>query len=332
MTIHSWLINTSKQFKDAGLTTAQLDAEVLLAEFLQKDRSWLHAHPELSLQEALQGASLHRSKENSLPLMQGASLNFSLNLLEEMVERRKRHEPIAYIIGKQEFYGRDFIVNKDVMVPRPETETMLELLLNQVYRLQITDYGKMPKKTVHSKQFTVNNPTTFVDVGTGSGCIIISLALEHNCKQFTVNSKLFGIDISKPALKIAKQNTKKHKVNVEFLHGNLLEPLFNSKQFTVNSNLVVLANLPYVPNNYPVNKATKHEPKIALFSGDDGLNHYRQLFEQLSKFTVYNLRFTVLTESLTEQHKELKKIAKKAGFKQTKEKDLIQVFVRPSTL
>lgn len=249
--------------------TPRLDSEVLLCHVLQKDRAWLFAHPDF----VLQGASLRK-----------------VNLL---LKRRINAEPIAYILGKCEFYGREFLVNKNVLVPRPESETLIDFL----------------------KKFA-NGKSKIIDVGTGSGALAITAKLE------LLDCEVIAVDIDSKCLSVAKSNANKHKAKIEFLQSDLL-----SKLPTTNYKLTtVLANLPYVPNEYKINEAAKHEPKLALYGGDDGLALYRRLFDQLQKFLVDSLRFTVLTESLAFQHHELAKIAEKAGFKQTHKQDLIQVF------
>jgi methylase of polypeptide subunit release factors len=141
-----------------------------------------------------------------------------------------------------------------------------------------------------------------------------------------------GLDISEAALKIAEKNAEKLNAPVTFRHFDLLT---NELSSVINpQSSILLANLPYVPDNYPVNKATTFEPDIALFAGKDGLDFYRKLFEQLatvastenSKLETQNC--LVFTESLPEQHGELENIAKRAGYKLLKTQDLIQVFSR----
>lgn len=277
MNIRNWLINAEKTLIDTS-GTARLDTEVLLADALDKDKSWLYAHPDQEIEAT------------------------TLKKLNSQLKRRVLHEPLAYIRGKSEFYGREFLVDKRVLVPRPETETLIALAIEQVigYRLKIKD------------------KITIVDVGTGSGALAITAKLE------LPYSEVIATDIDSKCIKLAQRNARKHKANIKFLEGDLLAPFSNLQPITYN--LVVLANLPYVPTNYPINQAAAHEPKLAIFGGPDGLDLYRQLFNQLSKFTVDSQQLTVFTESLNFQHKELNKIAKKAGFKQIAVRDLIQVF------
>lgn len=291
MTVGAFLNESVHRLKIASVPSYRLDAEVLISETLGVDKSWLLAHEDEEL----------TSEQTSA--------------LERIVNRRSNHEPVAYILGSKEFYGRDFYVNKDVLVPRPESETMIELLLNQIgdWRLEIEDGLQI------------------VDIGTGSGNLIITAKLEMP-KVESRKSKVsyIGLDISKTALEIAKRNAKNLKANVDFKHFDLLKDnlsLILSSKFSI----CILANLPYVPTSYPINEPAKQEPKIALFSGDDGLYYYRQLFKQMLTLTANGLLLTVFTEALPFQHAELVSIAKSSGFKLTESKDLIQVFTRPST-
>ena len=291
MTIDTLLIESIKLLKDAHISTAKLDAEVLFADELDRDRSWINAHGDFMLSTEI------------------------IKKINNKVKRRINHEPLAYIRGFQEFYGRKFKVDKTVLVPRPETETIIELLVKSVERIADSVEGLQ-----------------IVDIGTGSGNLIITSALETS-KFESLKSKVsyIGIDISDKALEVSRKNNKDHDVKIKFLQSDLLSNF--STLYPIPSTLIILANLPYVPENYSVNKATEHEPKIALFSGSDGLDHFRRLFEQLrqregrrEKIAVYKSKYIVITESLLEQHEELAKIAKLAGYKLTSEKDLVQVF------
>ena len=160
------------------------------------------------------------------------------------------NEPVQYIIGEACFYGYDFIVNKDVLIPRPETEELVE---NVLYLYD--DYMKGQKVEV-------------VDVGTGSGCISVTLAAEE--KNMTVTAT----DISEDALAVARRNASKMGVNVNFLQGDMLKPIMDRK-FDI-----LVSNPPYIPNEEVVDSLVKdNEPNVALFGGDDGLKFYRIILE-----------------------------------------------------
>ena len=275
--INSWLDQASKKLRESSIDSARLDAEILLADILGKDRSWLLAHPEYELDEN------------------------HVRTLNAQVKRRSTHEPIAYIRGKQEFYGRDFIVTSDTLTPRPETETMLGVLLEFTKTLGTKDTENLK----------------IIDIGTGTGCIAITAKLE------LPTSVVYATEISKSALSVAKQNASKHEANVIFMRADLMSRLGAD----VVDGAILCCNLPYVPDNYPINKAAKHEPAIALFSGKDGLSHYQDLFSSLAMLEQRGqYPFAILTESLVSQHEQLAQIAAKVGFKLQKTEDLIQFF------
>lgn len=266
MIVDKFIKTSAAKLKSAGIGTARLDALVLLEDATRKDRAWLLAHPE----HIVRGPSSHK--------------------LAEQITRRANHEPLAYIRGKTEFYGRDFIITKDVLEPRPESETMIDLL----------------KKIAKPSQ-------VIVDVGTGSGALAITAQLEMP------NSTVYGTDIDAKCLEVARKNAKKYNAPIKFFEGNLIEPLPSSAKPQI-----LLCNLPYVPNSYTLNDAAKNEPKTAIFGGNDGLNIYRKLFTLL-KIGKFKPRY-ILSESLPFQQKELAKIAQKAGFKLQKTDDFIQLF------
>ena len=189
------------------------------------------------------------------------------------VTRRLKREPLAYITGHKEFYGLDFRVNKHVLIPRPETELMVEEALKHV--------------THSTKHITV------VDVGTGSGCIIITLVKILNLKSKILNLKLFATDVSQPALAVARQNAKFHGVSrhIKFFRGNLLEPILKNPKHLENPKnpIVILANLPYLTPKQVKNSPTiEYEPKLALSAGPDGLKYYRRLLSQIKRLLKVN--------------------------------------------
>lgn len=267
MNIKKWLEASTKALGKADIATAQLDCLVLLEDELKKDKSFLLSHPEVKL-----------------------SPN-SLKKLDKQVKSRALHEPLSYIRGKSEFYGREFLVNKHTLEPRPETETMIDVL-----------------KSLPRQQ-------TIVDIGTGSGCLAITAKLE------LPGTKIYATDISSKCLDIAEQNSKNLSAEIGFYKGDLLDAVPTK---VLNSPLFILANLPYVPNKYSINKAAANEPKIAIFGGEDGLDIYRKLFNQIEKQS--KKPSFVLTESLPFQHKELAKIAELSGYALKKTDDFIQVF------
>ena len=165
--------------------------------------------------------------------------------------------PIQYIKGVETFFGRDFKVNENVLIPRYETEELVE---NILYR--IDDY------------FSGYKNITLCDVGTGSGAIAISLALEEP------KLKVYATDISDLALTVAKENANNLNADVEFLVGDMLQPLIE-KNLKVD---IFVSNPPYIPQEQEIEAVVKdNEPHVALFGGNDGLYFYRKIFEGVNE-------------------------------------------------
>ena len=176
---------------------------------------------------------------------------------QEGMQRYMNGEPIQYIKGKETFFSRDFIVNENVLIPRYETEEVVE---NILYR--IDDY------------FEDYQIIDLCDVGTGSGAIAISLALEEP------KLKVVATDISEDALDVARLNAKELKAHVEFYQGDMLEPLINRNRKVD----IFVSNPPYIPNNQEIESVVKdNEPHVALFGGQDGLYFYRKIFSKVKE-------------------------------------------------
>lgn len=275
MTVQEFLQYSTKILERAGIGMARLDCLVLLEDATGKDRAYLLAHPETTLQ----GVTLQR--------------------LRKQIERRKKHVPLAQIRGKTEFYGREFIVNKHVLEPRPESETMIDCF----------------KSLCKEYPCYKDTPCKVVDVGTGSGALGITAKLE------IPEAEVILTDVDPKCLEIARKNAAKHKVEVKIMQADLLTNVPKIDE--------ILANLPYVPDSYKINRAALNEPKGAIFGGPDGLDLYRRLFEQVSKLE--RKPKYILTESLPFQHKKLAQIAAKSGYKKLKEEDFIQLFTALSS-
>jgi len=263
----AWLSAATAKLEHSGIGTARLDSLVLLADELKRDKAWILAHPETELT--------------------GAQAE---NLAKKLV-RRSGHEPLSYIRRRSEFYGREFSVTSAVLQPRPESETMIDML-GQL---------SLPKNPV------------FVDVGTGCGALAITAKLE------LPKSQVIAIDIDPLCLKIARQNARKHRVEIKFQQGNLLDLVLSAPHIDV-----ILANLPYIPDGWQISEAAGREPRLAIFGGGDGLLLYRAIFKQLSEISTPP-RF-VLTESMPPQHKKLRAIAQKSDYLAKDEQDFIQLF------
>jgi release factor glutamine methyltransferase len=264
MKLGQFLKSSTAKLDKVDISSARLDALILLEDALHKDRAWILAHPEHEI------------------------TNIQVERINKKLERRARHIPLAYVRGHTEFYGRKFKVNRHVLEPRPESEAMIEL-------------AKKLAKT----------GSAIADVGTGSGALGITVALE-------VRDSIVDLyDISAGAVAVAKHNTHLHELHLHCRKMNLLNRPLRFYD-------IILANLPYVPNNWHINQAAMAEPKIAIFGGSDGLDIYRKLFAQLEHFT-WKPKF-VLTEALPPQHQKLAAIAENHGFELHTSDDFIQVF------
>jgi release factor glutamine methyltransferase len=173
------------------------------------------------------------------------------------VKRHAAGEPIQYIIGSEEFYSRRFHVNEHVLIPRPETE---ELVYGTLQRLE--------------KLFPERRQIDLVDVGTGSGAISVTLKLEKPALKVTAT------DLSVDALEMARKNASELGAEIEFIQGDLLQPLIlQGKKVDV-----VISNPPYIPvadQDWMSDIVTDHEPHMALFAGEDGLDLYRRFMDEL---------------------------------------------------
>lgn len=272
MTIQEWLGSTHAQLASAGIATARLDSLVLMSDELAHDKSWVLAHSDHILQRS------------------------EIDILNTKVAQRMQHIPLAYIRGKVEFYGRNLSVCKHVLVPRPESESIIELL-----------------KALPSPR----SQSTIIDIGTGSGALAITVKLEFPAMR------VIATDIDKTCLKLAKQNAVDLSAQIEFLQGDLLEPL-TSISLETNSQTTLMCNLPYVPIDFPINRAATHEPSTALFSGYDGLDHYLKLCAQLDVLSA--TPDYILTESLVIQHAELTKLLGHHGYIMHSSDSLAQCF------
>lgn len=271
MNYGQWLAYAQKQLRDAGISSARLDALLIMEYVLLRDRAQLLAHQEQTLTQ------------------------HDLVKLNALLHRRLTHEPMAYILGISEFYGRSFVVSRDVLTPRPETEAMIELLCEL------------------SPQ-----PTHVVDVGTGSGCIAITAALE------LPNITVIGTDNDPKCIDIAKLNADRLNAHVSFIVTDLIQNIDPD----VLAGATILANLPYVPEDHPINSAAAHEPATAIFSPQEGLQHYKRLFDQIQAFDGSNGPLYIVCESLEPQHDPLNALASNYGWKLAKTSGLQQLFTR----
>ncbi len=225
----------AQELAAADLQGVRLDAQVLLSSVLGLERAQLYAYPEYEL-----SAEQKRS-------------------YQALLARRAQHEPMAYVLGHKEFYGLDFFVDQRVLIPRPETELLVETALAHI----------------QSRLNTGQQPVV-ADIGTGSGAIPITIAVEEPRLPY-----LFACDISAAALEVAHINCERHHVSerVHLLQGDLLAPLPGPVDLLV-------ANLPYVGTkeaDSATSDVVSYEPHIALFSGPDGLDLLLRLCTEAKK-------------------------------------------------
>ncbi|MFZ3009668.1 MAG: HemK/PrmC family methyltransferase [Candidatus Microsaccharimonas sp.] len=267
LSIKDWLDDATRQLVFANISSARLDSELILAHTLRQPRSYLHAHNEHLLTD--------REQE-----IAGARLALRLD-----------HVPVAYIIGHKEFYGRRFRVTTATLIPRPESEMLVELL-----------HLAIPKNAT----LLAEKPLRLVDVGTGSGILGITAKLAFPELLVTL------VDISRHSLGVAEQNAKQHDAEVEILRSDLLT------QYPYIADIVI-ANLPYVDPDWERSKETNHEPAEALFASDGGKALINRLITQ-TKDRLANSGYLILEADPT-QHKDIIKFASSHGLLLAEQKD-----------
>jgi release factor glutamine methyltransferase len=241
------------RLNSASIPSAALAGELLLMHALSRDRTWLYTHPEEPIDPS------------------AAEKYFAL------IARRIAGEPTQYLAGKQEFWGLEFEVTPAVLIPRPETEHIIEVALDRIGDKKRTERLRI------------------ADVGTGSGCIAVALA-----KEFP-NAQIIATDISPQALKVAKRNASRHEVanRIQFIETDLLAELFHHSPLTTHHSqlfhesrvtshesrpfALIASNPPYIARSDAhtlAQEIREHEPEIALFGGETGSEIYARLIEQ----------------------------------------------------
>lgn len=260
-TVNAWLKNAISELNNSNIKSASLDAELILASTLRKDRTYLHAH----------------DNEVIPPRF--------LQIADARVALRKDHVPLAYILGSKDFYGRQFKVTPAVLVPRPESEQFIETLKDL-----------MPKN-----ESLFDSQITLVDVGTGSGVLGITAKLEFPEINVTL------LDIDRHALSIAKENATRLEADVRQDTSNLLGSYYGKADF-------ILANLPYVDKDWdsPYLLELGHEPEIALYANDDGLQFIKIIIIE-AKHKLNKGGF-LLIESDIRQQADIRRFARDNGY------------------
>jgi release factor glutamine methyltransferase len=249
---------------EADRDLGTLEAEILLAHVLKKDRTWLRVHDTERVSSR------------------------SERLFTSLVARRKQREPIAYILGEKEFYGIPFSVNRHVLIPRPESELIVDRV-REILKREPSSHDLV------------------LDIGTGSGAIALAIA------QYIQPRAVIATDVSADALRIAKRNAARLKLkNVRWLKANLLDASLRSLlDRQTCTRLVITANLPYLPlsdRNKLEKDVVAFEPSSALFAKNYGLELIEQLLRQLASFDIHF--HTLLLEYDPPQTKTLRALAR----------------------
>ncbi len=231
MTLSKALRSTSHTLSMAGIDDASIEAELLLCHVLGISKTQLYTETERPLTSA------------------------EITNLQRLIQRRLLHEPTAYILRCREFYGIEFYIDERALIPRPETELLVEKAIEFIYSYSLLE------------NFSI------ADIGTGSGALAISIALA------LPRAKIYATDISASALQVAEINCRRHQIDsqVELLQGNLLEPLPKPVD-------MIVANLPYVKDSELQALSPEiinFEPIIALVGGKNGLDKMQQMLEQI---------------------------------------------------
>lgn len=259
-TVESWLKKSVEKLRTAEIESAKLDSELILARVLKVERTKLHANPQKKLSK---------------------TVVFHAN---NFLNKRARRIPLAYIFREKDFFGRTFFVNENVLVPRPETEILIEI----------------------TKKYAKNSDK-ILDIGTGSGIIPITLKAE-----FGDEIEVFASDVSVQALAVANLNAQKIlSQNIELFESNLLEQI---PAETLSKITIITANLPYVNRDwvdFEKNNELHHEPQIALYARKNGLELIFKLLYQAQDLPKLE---KIILEADPSQFKEIEKYANGCGF------------------
>ena len=264
--IHSALRDAIAQLERDHVPSAALAAELLLMHTLGRDRAWLYTHPEHELDAA--------AREKYFAL----------------VARRAEGVPTQHLTAHQEFWGLDFEVTPDVLIPRPETEHVIEVALERLGILRDSPSIANSATAISAQAISADSPRRhaefrIADVGTGSGCIAIALAHELPA------AKIVATDISGGALDVARSNATRHNVaaQINFIECNLLEALLHQSPLTSHQTPpfdLIASNPPYIGRREAATLAREvrdHEPESALYGGDTGTELYAPLIAQSAK-------------------------------------------------
>ncbi len=268
MKIAKALTEAKNTLEKNELKDTTIESEILLCFVLKKNKEYLYTYPEKEL------------------------TYFQKYKYQRLIRKRIKNIPLPYITGKKTFYGFDFLVNKHVLIPRSETELIIDEVL------------KLIKEVNNSKKVNI------IDVGTGSGCIITTLS--NLIQKRNVN--FYGIDNSKKALKIAKKNSFLYYViknKVTFLYSDLFKYFTKNKKTILDTNIIT-ANLPYITmKEFKKLKTIQKEPRNALVAKNNGLYYYKKLFKQIKNINTSNKKYYIFCEINPCQVNKIIKLIKK---------------------
>lgn len=267
LTIYGWLDKATRQLVLAHVPSARLDAELILSHTLRKPRTWLHGHGDNELEAR------------------------SVEIANARLDLRLDRVPIAYIVGHKEFYGRPFKVTTATLIPRPESEALIELFKEAL---------------PNNSSLLPTDPPMVVDVGTGSGALGITAKLEYPEIDMTL------VDISRHALTVAEENAQALKATVAVIVSDLLA----GYPFVAD---IIIANLPYVDPEWERSPETNHEPDQALFASQGGLALIYELIAQTKEKLQRGGK--LILEADPEQHEAIKKEAARHGLVLMKQLD-----------
>lgn len=273
MTIGEWLNEATNELRKAGIDSARLDADLILSHTVREPRTYLHAHDDENLDSKHEDIATAR------------------------LELRLEHTPVAYIIGHKEFYGRRFKTTPAALIPRPESETIIELLDEIIPK----NLPLLPMKL------------RLVDVGTGTGALGITAKLTWPELDITL------IDIDNHALNLAQENAALLQADVRLLKNDLLRGYHTPVD-------IIVANLPYVDRSWDVSADTHAEPDLALYAPDEGLSLIKQLLEQGT--LLLKPHGHILLESDPRQQYKIIEFAKALGYKHVQTEGFVTVFTR----
>ena len=220
MELQAWLTQATHRLEAVGFPSAKMESQLLAGHAMLVDRAWILTHPDHEVNELA---------------------------LESLLQRREQHEPLAYILGYREFFGRRFRVDTNVLIPRHETQILIEEALRTEDRI-----------------------LRVLDIGTGSGCIAVTLKLERPSWD------VWATDISSPALQMARENAELLGADIHFRHSNLFEQL-SDMQFDL-----IVSNPPYIGRDEPLPIEVKEfEPNSALFADHQGLAIYEAIASEI---------------------------------------------------